>query len=565
MELLNWTLTTLRNQPELIVFLTLGLGYWVGNIKIGTFSLGTVTGVLIVGVLIGQFNFEISSNVKAIFFIMFLFAIGYGVGPQFVRGLGSDGLPQVLFSILISFIILLFSFIAAKFAGFDLGFSAGMFAGSQTISAAIGLSTDAINNLGLSAEKSEKFLNELPVAYAVTYFFGTLGTGWILSKIGPILLGIDLKKECKKYEKIMSGNMQDGEIHSAWHEILLRAYRIEADSKLSGCSVLKAETGFSKSRIFIERIRRDKKIINTTLETLLLPGDEVVISGHYKELIQVVEKLAVEIDDQKLLSIPVESADIVITSKAVHGETLHDLSKEDFARGVYLTKITRGADGVNVPLFAKTTLHRGDILRVTGSSRHLDRITEILGYIDRPSALTDMVFVGLAIFIGGIIGSITVPISGIPITISSSGGALIAGLITGWLRSVHPTFGRIPAPSLWFMNSVGLNMFIAVVGISSGPSFIAGLKEAGWGLFFWGAFATAIPMLLAPLIGKYIFKFHPAINLGCCAGTRTSTPSVGMVKDAADSDIPMLGYTIPYAINNTLLTIWGLVIVFLLK
>ena len=134
----------------------------------------------------------------------------------------------------------------------------------------------------------------------------------------------------------------------------------------------------------------------------------------------------------------------------------------------------------------------------------------------------------------------------------------------GWLRTIKPWIGNVPQPTLWFMNSVGLNVFIAIVGISSGPTFIAGLKEAGFGIFFWGLFATAMPMMLAPLIGKYLFRFDPAINLGCCGGARTSTASVAMVGEIAKSDVPMLGYTVPYAVSNTLLTLWGLVIVLLL-
>jgi putative transport protein len=175
-----------------------------------------------------------------------------------------------------------------------------------------------------------------------------------------------------------------------------------------------------------------------------------------------------------------------------------------------------------------------------------------------------MVYVGLGIVLGGLFGALVFPIGGIPITLSTSGGALIAGIIFGWLRTVHPTFGRVPAPVLWFMNSVGLNVFIAVVGISSGPTFVTGLKEAGFGLFFWGLFATSVPMLLAPFIGKYLFRFDPAINLGCCGGARTSTASVAMVADVAKSSVPMLGYTVPYAVSNTLLTLWGLVIVLLI-
>jgi putative transport protein len=172
-----------------------------------------------------------------------------------------------------------------------------------------------------------------------------------------------------------------------------------------------------------------------------------------------------------------------------------------------------------------------------------------------------MVWVGIFIFVFGLLGAITVKAGGVPITLSVSGGVLFGGLILGWARSVRPTFGRLPEPTQWFMNSVGLNVFIAIVGISAGPGFIDGLRANGVSLLMWGVFATSVPMLLAPFIGKYIFKFHPAINLGACGGGRTSTASVAMVGDVAKSNVPMLGYTVPYAVSNTLLTLWGLVIV----
>ena len=241
-----------------------------------------------------------------------------------------------------------------------------------------------------------------------------------------------------------------------------------------------------------------------------------------------------------------------------------ELAKEKFARGIYLSRIIRGATSVDIPILQKTDIHRGDILSIMGSRKHTDAVVAAIGYADRPTDATDMVWVGIAILLGGLIGAVVVPVAGVPITISTSGGALIAGIILGWLRGVHPTFGRVPSGALWMMNSVGLNVFIAIVGISSGPTFIAGVKQVGFGIFFWGIFVTAVPMLLAPFIGKYIFKFDPAINLGCCGGARTSTASVAMVGEVAKSNIPMLGYTVPYAVSNTLLTLWGLVIVLLL-
>lgn len=269
-------------------------------------------------------------------------------------------------------------------------------------------------------------------------------------------------------------------------------------------------------------------------------------------------------EDRELLDVPVEvEVDVVVTNKAVVDRTLIELAKESFARGVYLSKIVRGPTSEEIPILPLTTLNRGDVLTLTGTRKHIDMVAKALGYVDRPTEATDMVWVGLAIALGGLIGAITVPVSGIPLTLSTAGGALIAGILLGWLRSVYRVFGRVAGGALWLMQSLGLNVFIAVVGISSGPTFFSGLKEAGLSLFFWGMFATSIPMLLAPLIGKYIFRFDPAINLGCCSGARASVAAPTMVGDVAKSNVPMLGYAVPCAVSTTLLTIGGMVIVLL--
>ncbi|MGC1323510.1 MAG: hypothetical protein WA849_15125, partial [Candidatus Udaeobacter sp.] len=173
--------------------------------------------------------------------------------------------------------------------------------------------------------------------------------------------------------------------------------------------------------------------------------------------------------------------------------------------------------------------------------------------------------VGAAIVVGALIGALVFKVAGAPITLSTAGGALIAGIVGGWLRSVRPKFGRIPTPTVWFMNSVGLNIFIAIVGISAGPGFVNGLKTQGVGLFLWGAVATSVPLILGMFVAKYVFRFHDALNLGIVSGARTTTASLGLVCDQAKSQIPALGYTVTYAVGNTLLTIWGMVIIMLLS
>ena len=561
---MDFIVTTLQKSPELAIFASLAIGYWIGVIKLGSFSLGTVTGTLLVAILIGQLGITVSPNVKSIFFIMFLFAVGYGVGPQFVRGIATDGLPQAIFAVVISVLCLISVYVASKIAGYDAGFGAGLLAGSQTISAAMGLATDAFNGLGLPPDKVKELADHMPVAYAITYIWGTIGTGVILAMLGPKLLGVDLEAECKRYEKQMSAGAPSGGMQSAYRRTDMRAYKI-GDRMPRGMTVAAAEAHHGDARIFVQRLRRDGKLVEFTPTTALQQGDVVAVAGRTEALVEVLGKYGNEVSDPELLDMPAEAVDVVLTNKAYDGKTLLDLIKTDFARGVYLNKITRGATSVNIPILAQTKVYRGDILRIAGTGASVAEAVKNLGYADRPTNMTDMIWVGLGILVGGLVGAVVLPVKGIPITLSTSGGALIAGIIIGWLRGVRPTFGRIPAPTLWFMNSVGLNVFIAVVGLTAGPTFVAGIKQAGFGLFLWGLFATTVPMLLAPWIGKYIFKFDPAINLGCCGGARTSTASVAMVADVAKSDIPMLGYTVPYAVSNTLLTLWGLVIVLMLS
>lgn len=562
MLVINWVTATLRANPELAIFLVLAMGYWVGSLSFRGFSLGSVTGTLLAGVLVGQLGFDISAQIKSIFFIMFLFAVGFGVGPQFVRGIASDGLPQAVFAVVISLLCLASVYVSALFAGYGPGMAAGLLAGSQTISASIGLATDAINNSSLNAAATQQQLDLMPVAYAITYLFGTVGTGWIIAYIGPVLLRVDIMKECARYEAQMSAGAPEGGISSAWRQYISRAFVLTKEGVIAGKTVAQAEA-FAGHRLFLENLRRDGKIIAFDDNTVLQIGDVIAVSGRHETLVKW-SNHAQEIADKALLDMPVEAVDIVITTKAAEGKTLLELSNSSNARGVHVVQIRRGAMGVDIPVLAGTKVHRGDIVRVSGTKKHIEAIVREFGYADRPTTITNMVLVGAGIVIGGLVGAIVVPVDGVPITLSTSGGALVAGIIIGWMRGFMPKIGAVPSATLWFMNSVGLNVFIAVVGLMAGPTFIAGLKLAGVEIFLLGLFSTATPMLLAPLIGKYIFRFDPAINLGCCGGARTSTASVSMVAEAAKSNVPMLGYTVPYAVSNTLLTLWGLVIVLLL-
>ena len=562
--MINWFVETLRSYPEIAIFLSLALGYYFGSFTYKGLGLGAVTATLIAAVIIGQLEIKIGSPLKPVFFLLFLFAIGYGVGPQFVRGIAKDGVPQAIFAAVVCVFCLIAPFAAAKMAGYDIGSAVGLYAGSQTISASMGLATDAVNRLEMSPEQAKKLLDGMPVAYAVTYIFGTVGSAVILALLGPALLGIDLEAACKRYEEKHGGAKQTGGPGTAWHQFAMRAFRVRQDGPVVGKTAQAAEALLPDQRVFIQRIRRGDQIIDTTPETVIQAGDIVSIAGRREVLVKLAGAGAEEVDDRELLAVPVEGVDVLLTSKELDGKTLAELAASPAARGVFLRKITRGATATDIPILADTQLNRGDILTLVGHTRDINAATNYIGVPDRVTDVADVAFIGAAIAIGALIGAVVYKVGSVPLTLSTSGGALIAGLFFGWLRSVRPTFGRIPSPTVWFMNSVGLNVFIAIVGISSGPGFVSGLQQLGFGLFLWGIFATTVPLILAMYVGKYIFRFDDAIVLGACSGARTTTASLGMVCDRAKSQIPGLGYTVTYAVGNTLLTIWGMVLVMLL-
>jgi putative transport protein len=568
----QWLVETLRAYPEIAIFLTLGLGFWAGKFHVGSFSLGVVTSTLLAGVLVGQLEITISGHVKSTFFLMFLFAVGYGVGPQFFRGLKGDGVQQVLFAVIQCIAVLATAVVVGKFLGYNAGGTAGLLSGSSTISAVLGVATDSINQLGIADAEKRAMLDAMPVAYAVTYLFGTAGSAWILATLGPKILRVDIAAESRKYEEEMGGSLAASQDRlSGYTHFVLRAYRL-TDPAWVGRTVRDFEASFgsvvpgtSRPRLVVERLRQDGRIIEPTPDTALARDAVLAIAGRREWVLEAAERLGAEVDDPELLDLEVLTLDVVVTNKALAGRTLADLVKADLqqtGRGVFLRRIVR--TGVEMPVTANFRIERGDTVTLVGSRADVERAAPVIGYADRVTEQTDMVVMGVGIVTGALLGALTIEVGGVPLSLSTSGGALIAGLVCGWLRSVNRTFGRIPAPALWVFNNIGLNTFIAVVGISAGPGFVAGLQAQGLQLFVAGLIVTTVPLVTGLLVGKYVFRMKPPIVLGACAGARTTTAALGAIEEAARSKTPALGYTVTYAVGNVLLTTWGVLVVLLM-
>jgi len=319
-------------------------------------------------------------------------------------------------------------------------------------------------------------------------------------------------------------------------------------------------------RIFVEQVRCRGQIIGARDVTAFREGDVVAVSGRRTTLVEVLEAPGSglrEVDDLELLEVPSDVVDVVVTNKAVDGRTLADLATDPSTRGVFLRRITRG--GTDLGKLPDTRVHRGDVLTVVGSAASTARVTELFGVADRATDVTDMMVVATGIVAGALIGLPALDIGGVEVGLSLPVGVLLGGLVCGWLRSVRPgLFGRVPGPTLWVFESIGLTGFVAVVGLNAGPDFVQGLKETGLSLVAAGAITITAALLIGVMLGKWLFKMHPGVLLGVCAGACTATPALAAVQEAARSSVPSMGYGVAYAVGNVLLAIWGTVIVALL-
>ena len=365
----------LRGHPEVALFAALSLGFFLGKRKVGTFSLGTSAGVLLAGVVIGQLRIPIPVLLKSVSFALFIFVVGYRVGPQFFRGLKGEGLRLAALALILAVTGLLTAYVAAVLLGYDQGTAAGLLAGSLTQSAILGSAGDAIARLDCSPEVRVKLSDNLSVAYAVSYLFGTAGVAWFLSRVGPRLLGVDLVAACATLERSSGGGGQEEPNETpASGPFLIRAFRAVGPPWV-GATVGEVEAAHS-GRLLVERVRHQGKLLEADPDTVIHSGDTLAVAGDHNELFPVLKAIGEEVDDPELLAFPLETLPGVVTSKAADGRTLEELLRAH-GRGVSVTRLTRS--GREMPLLPGRHVHRGDTLHLVGPKRHVERAAQALG------------------------------------------------------------------------------------------------------------------------------------------------------------------------------------------
>ena len=547
-----------RNNPQIPIFLALAVGYVAGKrVKIFGFSLGTTASVLLAALAIGQIGIEIPSILRSTFFALFIFCIGYKVGPQFLGSLKGDGGKFIVLSLVVAFTALATTLIIGRLFDFDRGTAAGLFAGAMTTSAAIGTAEGAIRGMALTAAQKSVLNANVAIGYAIAYIFGTAGT-ILLIKMVPKIFGVDLKLEAKALSagKGGEGTATDGTF--SWAQQLdLRAFRAER-SGIIGKRASELEP-LLPGRTAVDEIQRDGRVLEISPDTAIAAGDVIVLAGTNSSMVKAPDIVGPEVERDGAANLTGETMEVCVLSREATGKTLGELSQSRLAHGVFLRRMTR--QGRELPIASGTVIHKCDVLQFIGAQGDVERAVKALGYAERPTSITDLATLATGCVLGTLAGLVVLPIFGLPITLGVDGGILVAGILCGWLRSLHPTFGQIPAGAQWILSDLGLNLFIACVGISAGPQAVQAFQTNGLSIFLVGAVVTTIPLLVALFVGMKFYRMNMLLLLGAISGAHNITAALNTLIEDSESPAAALGYAVPYAFANVLLTIFGSVVV----
>jgi aspartate-alanine antiporter len=558
---MSWLHALFAQSPEIALFLSLAIGYWIGKFQFGKFQLGGVAGSLLAAVIISQVGVSIDNGIKSVLFALFIYAVGFESGPQFFRSLGRQSLREIAMATVLAVSGLITVIVLARMFGLDKGLAAGIAAGGLTQSAIIGTAGAAIGKLGLAADETQRLQANVAIGYAVTYIFGSFGAIIVCVNILPWFMRRSIRDDAIKAEaEMLAGarNLGVGE-YAATPDLVGRIYRIDS---AAGRTVGEVEAGAALP-ISIERVKREGALIGAEPSLKLQAGDIVLVVGRRAGVVGLSSKLGPELQSSEGMDVIVVTREVAVTAPAFVKRTVAEIrasTAAEMRHGVYVVEVKRA--GVRLSLKDDTVIEPGDVVTLYGTSEDVQRAARQVGSIIIPSDKTDFVFHGLGLVVGLLIGLVVVRLGDIPLTLGSGGGALLSGLAFGWYRSRNMALGNMPTAASTLLRDLGLAGFVAVVGLQSGQQAVTTIADKGLSIFLIGVVVTLLPLLITMVFGRYVLRYdNTAVFAGALSGSRSANPAFGEVLDKAGNSIPTTPFAITYALANVFLTLLGPLVV----
>lgn len=560
---MTWVLEAIRQSPEILLFLSLAIGFWIGRFQFGRFQLGGVAGSLLVAVLFSQLGVSIDNGVKAVLFALFIYAVGFESGPQFFKSLGRQSLKEIAMAAVLAITGLVTVVVLARLFGLDKGLAAGVAAGGLTQSAIIGTAGSALAKLGLPPDELQRMQANVAIGYAVTYIFGSFGAIIICVNVLPKFMGRDIREDAVKAETAMSAGMivpGAGEQLAA-PEVVGRLYRAGPGA---GRTVAEIEAlAPDGMAVTVERIKRDGQIIPAQADLKLHATDIVLLAGRRAAVLAARQALGDEVLSSSGMDMVMVTRDVLITGADYLGKTVAQIRTgiaADIRHGIVVLGLKR--DGRPLAMEPDTVIRAGDVAVLFGTGNDIQRAAHSVGTVIVPSDKTDWVYHGLGLAVGLIIGLAVLRIGSIPLTLGSGGGALLSGLLFGWYRTRRMSLGNMPTGASTLLRDLGLAGFVAVVGLQSGLQAVDTIRTSGLSLFLIGVAVTIVPLLITMVFGRYVLRYdNVAVFAGALSGSRSANPAFGEVLDKAGNSVPTVPFAVTYALANVFLTLLGPLVV----
>ena len=521
----------LNGNYILLLFVVLALGLCLGKLRLGSVQLGNSIGVLVVSLLLGQQHFAINTDALNLGFMLFIFCVGVEAGPNFFSIFFRDGKNYLMLALVMVGSAMLIAMVLGKVFGWDIGLTAGMLAGAMTSTPVLVGAGDTLRHFGLPSDQLAQSLDHLSLGYALTYLVGLVSL-IVGARYMPKLQHQDLQTSARVGPELV-----------AW-----------ADGKNLRELGIYRQTG-----CYIERIRRNGILANPDGDAVLQMGDDIALVGYPDAHARLDPSFrnGKEVFDRDLLDMRIVTEEIVVKNHNAVGRRLAQLKLTD--HGCFLNRVIRSQ--IEMPIDDNVVLNKGDVLQVSGDARRVKTVADRIGFISIHSQVTDLLAFCAFFIVGLMIGMITFQFSSFSFGIGNAAGLLFAGIMLGFLRANHPTFGYIPQGALNMVKEFGLMVFMAGVGLSAGAGINNGLGAVGGQMLAAGLIVSLVPVVICFLFGAYVLRMNRAMLFGAMMGARTCAPAMEIISDTARSNIPALGYAGTYAIANVLLTLAGTLIV----
>ena len=533
------------------LFICLAIGFLIGNYKIaGKFNIGATVGTLIVTLIVGQIgSFPRDEMLGTIFFGAFMFSVGYRIGPQLLVSLKLFGIRILIASIFWMVVAFLVGW--SLFSAFKIGpgIAAGVISGALTQSATVASSLQTIGSLPVNQSVRATYEAQLPVAYALTYVFGTLGVIIFLRDLAPKILGISIAEQGPKMAERYHFHAKNP--NPTWR----RTYRIADDSPLVG-KTLEEFNRRSNYRIIGLAAFHDGKMTDH-LEYQLQVGDLLTVIGY-----------AVHFD--RLMRVPglIE----VLTPTNAPCERAFVLGK-NFKPGE-LALLRQHGVFVNIqdPISGNqqliNQLQPGDVISLTGNTSRTKAILKKMGRWKATDTAMNYSLFSLGIGCASLLGIIGLKLNSIPLQLGNGTAALIMGLIlSSWIER-HRDRKSIPVTVTSFLQSFGLTLFVGTVGLQSAQAFTSAIKSLGIGVLFIGAMISIMPHLLTLFFGRYVLKMEPLALIGAMTGSGTIAAAMNEISQKAGPEggaYYAAAFTPAFVVGNIGITLLGPIFVALLS